>query len=292
MPSSKLRYDAPDQRGARYEAARAVIQAVARLKPEALVQLRDLEVHEAEGWDVLELKTTQLFNTRAGLDVGRIHVLTQLPGPMPAGDEIYVATDRNLETPVIGVFAPPAVIDWVRRWKLQTPEFEVTTVLLRQMWRRRPQAARECELLFSSLPSVFGDGGAKLLSEKIWQSAELRMPAVDPMFGSETDVIHEIKRVYRARAHLLESGDGLSRKRVLRRNLRQLGDHADWLARLQVCDMSPSQVASAVNREVQAVYLAVRRLARFLELELQPLPRVGRGLGRGDVSSGRRPQRS
>jgi hypothetical protein len=199
----------------------------------------------------------------------------------------------SFRAPVIVVFVPPSIIEWAQRWRLSSAEIEMTAVLLRQQWRRQPDAAQDCRLLFSSLPFIIGHGDVKLLSEQHWQSLGLPSMGVDPMLESEDQAAERARALHRERSRrYYEAGEVGQPRFVRRRAAHQLAEHADWLVRVQVIGESPAVVARNVNRTANAVYVGLKRLAALLDLELRRLPRKGRPIGSRDSTPRRRRKNS
>jgi hypothetical protein len=308
----RLQYDSPDEQAARQEATNAVLLAARKIRPRAFSELRDLPRHELEGWDVIEAELAERFSRTSGSrELGQLHVLGRLWSPQAEQPDsepdesmrqpvFFSDGFETLREPTLVVFVPVTVSAWAIKWRLSTPQFETTLVLLRHQWRRRPAAARKCQMLFSSLPTVLKGSFVRVPSDQQWEALSLRAAGPAPMLETKHQFLQRAaanydKRVaeyYQSRTAGDEGGSADGHPRfVPRKKYRSLSQHAGWLARVQVAGESPKALAKEEGASPRAVDLAVRRLATFIGLALRPLPKSGRPLGRRDVVPGGRPSR-
>ena len=283
----RFRWDTPDRQGSHQEAIYAFLSAVQKIVPAVFTELRDLPPHEMEGPHVCEAKDQRLYAEASATGIGKFFLLTALPADQTrqvvgagriTGANVLDDDLGAFVEPAMMVFVPRATVELAKKWHLSTPRIEATLALLRFQWRRRPNAARRCKLVFSALPTMLRDATVSLPSEAQWTKS--RAPAVppNPMVESEREYLERAAAEYRKReeAYYRRSGRRAgARAFVPRHRSPDLDQHSQWLARRQVLAEPWSAIAKAHGVTTDAVRKAVSRLAKTLGLRL-PVRRRGR----------------
>ena len=309
------RLESPGYLFGRQNAVKAFFAAVRDRYPAAFVELRDLSFDPLEGEHVIEAgdfasHRSTLLNNRAGtlfpvaaplqeITTEGLQDKTPMPGrPGQVLRPPAVVIDDDLGSfrePLLVFFIPPAIIAWSTKWTVATPRVQAAAVHLRRQWKRRPDAADNCELLWGALPMLLGTQLVVAPTEEQWQSWKFPPIGASPMQESANEFLTRAREHYdlRARAWFQKLASETERAGVLQpstgaRRFRELQRHADWLARVQVGAMSPADVARQDIVTRVAVDRAVRTLASLIELPLRPIRKTGRPPGRREHASRRR----
>ena len=295
-----FRYEDPEYPFSLPDAVAAILKAVRRRYRHVLEELRDLPAGEHEGVHVRDAseiaRDTELLLTHGLGTLYRVSPVLMSTADVPAGTgaketlpgshAAVIVEGVTGGEPCVAIFIPPAIDEWAIRWHLGTPSLEAQAVLVRSQWRRNPKAAKKCELIFSALPAIVGTRHAKLPTEAQWNGWGSSTIGANPIIESLPAFVERARAHYQARERLYYTGEpdkkGI-RPFVLRTSMRERQRHADWLVRVQVGGESPADVARRDGVEQRAVYQAVRRLARFVNLTLRPLPKTGRPPGRREL---------
>jgi hypothetical protein len=304
----RFRYDSPEHVLTEQEAIRVLLTAANRLYPGAFLALRDLPTHPLEGLHLLALAdvpnlSTSLARTKSGwLHVvsreigaheGEVERGQDVPGTPPPDatpkslgpaifwdDEIDIEIGRPARA-VMAVMVPRSVHDWAVKRGLSTPQIESAAVLIRAQWVRRPDAAKDGVVLFSSLRSILGVRFGKMPNEEEWKKLGCSSLGAIPMLESEEQFAQRARHHYQQRvaAYYERGPDGAPEEIIAAPTTRELGRHAEWLARVQIGGESPAAIAKGSDVTRQTVDGAVRNLAKFLELSLRRLKKSGRPPG-------------
>lgn len=299
MRSVPFRYDSPDQTLTKQAAVRAMFGALRTHRPAAIQELRDLERHPMEGVHNLERLLAEQAREIAPRKVPseRLVVVArieQVEEPIAPTDSLhsraarpsfrrFIIAEEEISDPVVVVFVPAPVEAWLQKWRLACDELAMAAVLIRAQWVRRPDAAKACTILMSSLPQLLRVPQVTLLGEAQWSSLGQSPIGANPMLETAEQFLRRAQEHYRTRALAYENSAkhadiASAGPFVPSRQRRQLDTHAEWLVRVQAGDETPASLARGSSEKVtrQTVDEAVRQLAGLVGLPLRAMPRRGR----------------
>lgn len=278
------RFDVPSLAFTRYECAQAVLRHVAAYYPGVIEILRGLP----SKLDGLATYAGDVEEASAVLERTNVGSLIRLSSVLPYKQESgstsredlfrFLALDQK-ETVRDGelvVLVSNASKAWAQSTHLACEPIEVAASLLRGEWARTSERQSQ-EQPLSELFDVVGFPFFVLATLIVGDPPEAPDISAMPMLESESQFLSRAREHYQIRAqHALAAIAAKGTSTIKRPSLRELDQHAGWLARVQVGGETPAQIARGSRTTREAVDKAVRRLALLLGIGVRKLRKTGR----------------